>query len=164
MARKRRKRTNSNVPAKGRLQDIADDLWSLAVRGDWGNRCAVCGKRSKSQAHHLIPRQHEATRYDLRNGCCLCAHCHTFNPDTSPHLNAAGWLLWLSCNWPELHQWYTTTVERGDYRRFDGLKTAAYYCDVIRRLREYVEEKEYDQIVGIRFGRWLEEQENTDEP
>ena len=48
---KRRKRTNSKTPAKGRLRDCADQLWSLAVRDDWNNRCAVCGF-GKCEAHH----------------------------------------------------------------------------------------------------------------
>jgi len=163
MARKRpRKRTNKDIPAKGVLRDMADRLWSLAVRGDWANRCAVCGKRTSLQAHHLVPRQHAATRYELRNGCCLCAHCHTFNADTSPHLNAAGWLLWLKIHWRGCHDWYVTTVESGDHRRFDGVKTAAYYCGVICGLREYVEEEDFERIVGSRFSRWLEKQEDTD--
>ena len=155
---KRRKRTNKNVPAKGRLRDMADRLWSLAVRADWANKCAVCCHR-KCEAHHLIPKQHQATRYTLGNGICLCAHDHQFSADLSPHQNAAGWLLWLSEHHPELHRRYTETVEGGAHRRFEYVTNAQYYCDVIRGLKQYVEETDYNQIVGIRFSRWLEEQE-----
>lgn len=158
--RKLRKRVSRNCPAKGRLRDMADSLWSLAVRADWNHRCCVCGTRSSLNAHHLIPRQHEVTRYTpLRNGCCLCAHCHMFDADISPHLNAAGWMLWLSEHWPNLHKWYTTTVANGDHKPFDGITTPAYLCDVIRGLREYVEEDDFDRIVGIRFARWLRRKE-----
>ena len=91
MGKRRRKRTSKNVPAKGRLKEIAAQLWSLAVRADWANKCAVCGY-GKTEAHHLIPRQHEATRYNIRNGIALCASHHQFDKDVSPHQNAAGWL------------------------------------------------------------------------
>jgi len=151
---KRRKRTNANVPAKGRLRDIADRLWSKAVLADWDHLCEVCAHR-KCEAHHLIPRQHEATRYELRNGICLCAHHHQFNAELSPHQNAAGWLLHLSVWHPELHRWYTETVQSGDHRRFKGTKTAEHYCDVIRGLKQYVEETDFERIVGIRFSNYL---------
>lgn len=152
---KRRKRTDKNIPAKGRLRDMADQLWSKAILADWGNKCPVCGSRANLNAHHLAPRHHEATRYDLRNGCCLCSRCHLFDNDISPHLNAAGWLLWLSEHWPGVHAWYTGTVERGEHRAFNGTKNAVYYCEVIRGLREYVESEDFDRIVGIRFSAWL---------
>ena len=152
---KRRKRTSQNLPAKGRLRDMADSLWSLAVRADWGGRCAVCGCR-KCEAHHLIPRQHQSTRYDLRNGISLCCSHHKFDKDLSPHLNAAGWLLWLSEMLPACHCWYTETVKQGGYRQFDGMTTALYYCDVIRRLKEYVADDDFARVVGQRFATYLE--------
>ncbi len=155
---KRRKRTNKNVPAKGRLQYFADRLWGKAVLADWNWTCAVCHKKA-TDPHHLIPRQHQATRYNLRNGIGLCTWDHAWNPDTAPHQNAAGWLLWFSQVYPELHQWYTETVENGDHKRFKGTVNAAYYCNVIRGLKQYVEEEDFERIVGIRFSRWLEESE-----
>ena len=157
---KRRKRTNANVPAKGVIRGKADRLWSLAVRNDWAGKCAVCGAR-KCVAHHLIPRQHESTRYDLRNGIALCASHHIFDNDTAPHKNAAGWLLWLSEHHEELHRWYTETVADGEYRRFDGTTTAQYFCEVIRSLEEYVDEEDYTRIVGVKFSRWLASPENA---
>ncbi len=154
-----RKRTNSNVPAKGRLRDMADRLWSRAVRGEWGNICTICRSTRSLNSHHLIPRQHEATRYDLRNGCCLCARCHQFDFAVSPHQNAAGWLHWLKLSQNGRYNWYVATMEDGTFRAFDGKKDAAYYCDVIRGLREHVEDEDFERIVGVRFSRWLEENE-----
>jgi hypothetical protein len=151
---KHRKKTNKNIPAKGRLRDMADRLWSIAVRYDWGSRCAVCGI-SKCEAHHLIPRQHEATRYDLINGIALCASHHQFDPDISPHQNAAGWLRWLRDNHPSFHTWYLAMIESRDYRGFDGTKNAEHYIDVILRLREYVKPDDFERIVGIRFSEYL---------
>lgn len=154
--RKNRKRTNANIPAKGVLLKHADRLWSLAVRSDWGNNCAVCGNR-KCVAHHVIPRQYETFHYDLRNGIALCGPCHVYDPDTSPHQNAAGWLLWLSTYYPELHRWYIDTTKNSRYKSFDGLKNATYYCNVIRGLQEYVTEEDFDRILGIQFATWLAE-------
>ena len=147
-----RKRTNANVPAKGRLRDMADSLWSLAVRADWANRCVVCGS-NKVEAHHLTPRQFEATRYDLSNGVSLCARCHKHDPKVSPHLNAAGWCAWLNHHHPVRMAWYL------DNRRpaWNGTKNAAYYIEVIRRLKQYVEPEDFTRIVGVKFEAWLEE-------
>jgi len=159
MKRKRRKRTNSKVPAKGRLRDMADQLWSLAVKDDWANKCAICGNR-RCESHHLIPRQYTACRYNLQNGIALCGRCHQFDPDHSPHQNAAGWLLWLEAHHPRLHDWLIGMTASGVYRSFQGRITPQYYCEIIQDLKQYVDEVDYDRIVGIRFGQWLEEQEN----
>ena len=155
--RKTRKRTNANCPAKGRLKDMADALWSAASKIDWNHRCAICGKRDGLNSHHLAPRQHVTTRYDLRNAICLCCHCHQFSPDVSPHLNAAGFLLWLENHQPELHKWYTELVADGSYRRFEGTTNAQFYMDTIRRLKQYVPDDDYVRIVGQKFSLWLED-------
>jgi len=156
---KRRIKTNSNVPAKGRLRDMADKLWSLAVRSDWNHHCAVCGS-TKVESHHMVPRQFESTRYELCNGIALCPHCHKFNPKISPHLNAAAWCAWLNTTYPKFMEWYL------DNRRpaFDGTKNAEHYIGRIRRLQQYVEPEDYTRIVGVRFEAWLEEtKEGEDE-
>lgn len=154
-ARKRRQRTSQDIPAKGRLKDMADQLWSLAVREDWAWKCAVCGFM-KVEAHHLIPRQNEATRYSLLNGIALCTNHHKFDAKIAPHQNAAGWLQWLSKYHENQHRWYIETVAAR--QEFQGTKTALYYCDVIRRLRQYVEPEEFERVCGIRFSQWLESQ------
>ena len=155
---KRRKRTNERVPAKGRLREIADKLWSLAVRDDWVHKCATCGRITddyRIEAHHIIPRQHQATRYELRNGIALCSQCHKFDPEISPHQNAAGWMEWLGIHHEELHEWVT-----GDPRpKFDGIVSPWYYCDVIRGLKQYFDDETYTKIVGVKFSQYLEEQE-----
>lgn len=151
---KRRRRTNSNVPAKGRLRDLADQLWSVAVRRQWKNRCAVCGS-GKVEAHHLVPRQHEATRYDVEhNGISLCGHCHQFDRDLSPHQNAAGWMQWLGTHHRELLAWYVANPRP----QFIGTKTPAYYCEQIKKLREHVPAEDFQRIVGKKFSAYLLEQ------
>jgi len=148
------KRTSKEVPGKKRLRKIADQLWSRAVRLDWAERCTVCG-RGRCHAHHVIPRQHESTRYLLRNGISLCAHCHQWNEDLAPHANAYGWMVWLEEHQPELHEWYVDTTRSNAHRAFEGKVTATYLCDVIRGLREYVPEDEYEAIVGAKFAKFL---------
>lgn len=133
---------------------MADKLWSIAVRCDWANHCAVC-QIARCDAHHLIPRQHEATRYDMRNGIALCASHHQFDPDISPHQNAAGWLFWLRDKYPSIHTWYLDMIASGDYRDFDGTKNPQHYIAVILRSREYVDPDDFGRIVGVRFSQYL---------
>ena len=154
---KTRRRTNARVPAKGRLRDLADKLWSLAVKIDWDHRCAVCGHRGNLNSHHLVPRQHTATRYDLHNGICLCRRCHQFCPDVSPHQNAAGFIVWLEQHIPSRYHWLMNVTEERSYRNFTGTTNAAFYCDTIKSLRHYVEDDDYTRIVGQKFSVWLDE-------
>jgi hypothetical protein len=79
----------------------------------------------------------------------------------SPHQNAAGWLLWLDEHHQPSHRWYTETVSNGEHRRFDGTTNAQYFCEVIRSLEQYVDEDDYQRIVGVRFSQWLESEENA---
>jgi len=155
--RKNRKRTNKAIPAKGILRGMADRLWSYAIRDDWDWKCAACGN-GKPDAHHMVPRGHETTRYDMFNGIALCPHCHQFDINKSPHMNAAGFLMWLESNWPKWHKWYMRYTENG-YIPFHGTKNNSYYIDVIRGLKEYVPNEEYERIVGVRFAKWLADNE-----
>ncbi len=152
MTTKRRKRTSSTVPAKGRMRDICDALWSLAVRTAWGWKCAICG-RGNVEAHHLIPRGHTALRHVLKNGMALCSGCHQFCRNVSPHQNAAGFVSWLELHHPELAAWVF------DNRRpqFDATVNVAYYCDVIRSLEPHVNGEDFVRIVGKKFSKWLTE-------
>lgn len=154
-----RARTNANVPAKGRLRDMADKLWSLAVKIDWDHQCAVCGHRGGLNSHHLLPRQHTTTRYDLVNGICLCRRCHLFCPDVSPHQNAAGFVAWLEQHHTSLYNWLMDTTASGEHRNRDCNITtnATYYCDTIKSLRQYVDDEDYTRIVGQKFSAWLDE-------
>lgn len=160
---KRRKRTNKKVPAKGRLRDMADALWAYAIKEDWLWECAVCGKNNV-EAHHLIARENEATRYDLNNGIALCAEHHKFCPKLSAHNNCEAFRQWLAEQCPSRQQWHETTIRNGGYLSFAGTKNPAYYIEQIERLREYVPEKEFDRIVGVRFSAYLEEQRGNDAP
>jgi hypothetical protein len=132
---------------------MADQLWSIAIRDDWNNKCAVCGNR-KCEAHHLIPRQHEATRYDMSNGIALCSHCHQFDPNISPHQNAAGWLEWLKRHHPQRYEWYVETVSTG-VRGFLGTKNTVHYLVRIKILEQYVSKEAFERVCGVRFTEYL---------
>lgn len=154
---KRRKKSPGGLPAKGRLRDMADALWSLAVKEDWAWRCAVCGKTdNKLDAHHLIRRRHERFRYCLQNGIALCFAHHRGDGSPNPHQDAAEWMIWLAGRNPELHRWYVTTTEGGRQYSFDGTKNVAYYLDVLRSLREYVEPEEFERVLGVKLVRHLD--------
>jgi len=145
----------AKLPKKKRLREICDQLWSLAVKIDWGCGCAMCKKREDLNSHHLIPRQHYALRYDLQNGICLCAGCHRFNPHHSPHKNGPGFNRWLETRYPLRHKWLQDTVDAGYV--FTGTKNNQYFLSTMQALSEYIDPYEFQNIVGIRLCAYLEE-------
>ncbi len=53
-----------------------DVLWRKAVKAR-DRCCRVCNREEgKLDAHHIIKRNHMATRWDLSNGCLLCFNHH----------------------------------------------------------------------------------------
>ena len=136
------------------MRKMCDKLWSRAVKADWNGRCAVCGGEARD-SHHLIPRQHYATRYDIRNGIALCYQCHQACPKRSPHQNADGWMAWLEFNHHDLAVWYAAM--NAESWSTVTTKNADFFRDVLRDLRQYVEPLEFESIVGIKFAQWLEE-------
>lgn len=66
-----------------------DKLWSEGVRSL--GRCEKCGTTTRLTAAHIVSRRHRATRWDLRNGVCLCYRCHIHWAHTEP-LDFAEWL------------------------------------------------------------------------
>ena len=59
---------------RSKLKRMADKLWSLIVRA--AGKCRICGKEEGLQGAHGFSRRYLGTRFDLRNGWCLCAGCH----------------------------------------------------------------------------------------
>lgn len=141
------------LPPTKRLREIADRLWSVAVRSRWMYCCAVCG-RQPSEAHHLVPRQHEATRYDVRNGVALCSYHHKFCRDVSPHQNAAGFMKWLRYSYPDTLIWYRDNCRP----KFEGVKNTTHYVGQILNLRQHVAEDEFKRIVGVKLAARLEDE------
>ena len=94
---KKEKRKRSKTPKK-ELMTVLDTAWSEKVREI--GFCEKCwdSRRIKKvdhlNAHHIFSRKHKATRWDLDNGICLCAGCHTLN-NGSAHLDPKTFMDWL---------------------------------------------------------------------
>ena len=58
---------------------LLDDLWSIAIKIQAGNRCQKCGVQGAfyNSHHWWVGRAGgHATRWSLNNGLCLCVACH----------------------------------------------------------------------------------------
>jgi hypothetical protein len=75
-----------------------DKLWSEIVRSK--GKCEICGKTEYLNSHHVIGRRSLNTRWDLKNGCCLCSGCHTFK-NQSAHQDPLFFIDWMKKNRPE---------------------------------------------------------------
>lgn len=87
-------RKQSKTTVRNRL----DKKWSLAVRSK--GACEVCGKSNEQgqlHPHHVVGRGDLKLRWDLRNGVCLCAGCHTF-AKLSAHNNPIWFMDWMEEN------------------------------------------------------------------
>jgi hypothetical protein len=91
--------------------------WSEAVKTRDNNKCVICGKTERLNAHHIIPRQDKRFRFDLDNGISLCSLHHQFSRENSPHKNPFVFILWLSINRKEqflklVDKWATQEQEK----------------------------------------------------
>jgi len=68
---------------KKTITNKLDRAWSIRIR-DKG-KCEYCGKTESLNAHHIFGRSARSVRWDLDNGVCLCAGCHTFSSKFSAH-------------------------------------------------------------------------------
>ena len=121
------------VKSKTTMRNKADDLWRKIVK--LKGYCTICGKPASQcqlHAHHVIGRSNYATRFDLRNGICLCAYCHKLSPK-SAHEDPQGFMQWYEANY------------KADYDYLDSAKrkpivlTAEYYEGIIKGLKETLE-------------------------
>lgn len=77
---------------KATIKKKLDTLWSQIIRSK--GSCEVCGKTENLNAHHLIGRRDLSLRWELMNGVCLCAGCHTFKL-RSAHQDPIWFHQWL---------------------------------------------------------------------
>jgi hypothetical protein len=68
-----------------KLKKDTDELWSLAVRTRDGFKCQIDNCEStRVYAHHIISRNHLATRWELDDGISMCwGHHKRFHGDSS---------------------------------------------------------------------------------
>lgn len=78
-----RRRDDSNRPnaTERGYCDKAHRAWRRAVltRDNWQCRACgrVCGGEREAHADHVVPVSQGGDRYDVANGQCLCASCHS---------------------------------------------------------------------------------------
>ena len=75
-----------DVKSQARKEDdSAEDKWRKAVRKRDGLKCRWCRRKvvvtmalvpERAEVHHLTPREHKPTRWDVRNAALLCTACH----------------------------------------------------------------------------------------
>lgn len=71
--------------AKRSKEEDAEDTWRKAVRKLDGMKCRWCRRQvvvtielvpERAECHHLTPREHKPTRWDVRNGVLVCKADH----------------------------------------------------------------------------------------
>ena len=104
-------------PSRKTLINKLDKAWGLTVRERANNLCEICS-RPGNNPHHIIGRRNHSLRWDLKNGICLCAGCHTFGTK-SAHQNPLwfldqldkGVLEYLRKKQNEIKKWKTWELE-----------------------------------------------------
>jgi len=67
------------------LIDLADELWSTAVKVRFRWKCAVSDKAENLESHHLIGRGNWTHRWTVLNGICLNSYYHTLGEQIAAH-------------------------------------------------------------------------------
>ncbi len=80
--------------------------WAKKVRE--AGCCAICGQKGNLHAHHILPKQILAYKYDYNNGIALC-FAHHIMTKVSVHQNALYFTNWLKTH----RKWqYDIAMER----------------------------------------------------
>lgn len=87
-------------PSRTTLGNKLDKAWSKVILSK--GKCEMCSKTESLNPHHIEGRKNYRLRWDVRNGCCLCAGCHVFRKD-SAHQSPENFHYWLEENrWEDL--------------------------------------------------------------
>ena len=73
----------------------ADTLWSLLIKHLGGHVCALCGKATNLNSHHLNLKPNFRLRYSITNGMCLCGYCHKFKAHSQFHVDKTDFGEWV---------------------------------------------------------------------
>jgi len=125
----------SRKPTKAALRKNARKLWGAIIhaRGDeWG--CIVgdeCG--FSLQAHHLIPKTHAATEFDVQNGVILCAKHHISCNKLSAHGSPLAFAAFLMEHYPD--EWAYAEANKNRFQT----RTALFYVEQIAILTKMLE-------------------------
>jgi len=142
--KKGRKKRRKKAPSASRLKKECDSVWSRIIRSP--GRCAVCGRRTSLQAHHLIRRNVIFYRHDLANGICLCPSCHEYSNKLSAH--GAPWAFedWMREHLPDQYQWWC------EHRHVLHVGEKVDYAEVLADLKKIYEEDKAYRWTCSRFG------------
>jgi len=101
MAKKKTKKKSKSYWKKK-----CDVRWSEIIRSV--GHCEVCKHENRQlHAHHLISRAAIFFRHTIDNGICLCAHCHNFSLECSPHASPWAFEDWMALEKPEQYYWWS---------------------------------------------------------
>ena len=89
-------------PSRKTLKRQADKLWSEIIRSK--KCCEICGRPNANNPHHVIGRVNYILRWNIRNGCLLCAGCHTAHR-FSAHNDPLYFMDWFKKTRPEDYEY-----------------------------------------------------------
>jgi predicted restriction endonuclease len=71
------KRKLPKKDSKRAIMKELDIAWAKKVKSLMPE-CAVCGRTSYLNAHHIFSRRYMSTRWNINNGISLCRGCHLY--------------------------------------------------------------------------------------
>ena len=84
-------------PKRKTLMNKCDDKWRAIIHTKV--KCERCPNPG-TDAHHVIGRKNFNLRWDIRNGCLLCASCHEFGKFSAKN-DPLGFADWFMTSRPE---------------------------------------------------------------
>ena len=138
----------SKMPAIKTLKRNCHDTWSQIVRLRDRNKCQMCGDTETLQAHHAVVTSHlgGSTRYDTRNGVCLCYKCHIINI----HKGFAS-LDWIGRYWMNINA--LIPIEIQDEIK---LQSKQYFSSTNKTIHFDIREKLYQELADLEEIRFKE--------
>lgn len=120
---------------KRRFKNESFDLWAKQIKAV--GACEICGATENNQGHHLLCADTwPHLSRDLSNGVCLCAKCHKFNVENSPHTNLPAMKAFY--DWVKINR-------SGQFIWYDFHKTDAKF----KSMNLYDWEIRYEELAGI---------------
>jgi len=123
---KKRRKPNLKNPNSMTWRKKADKMWKQCILQV--GKCEHCGKTGQLHSHHIISRVRLKYRHDISNGICLCARCHNFDPDISPHVDSYSgqkFIEWLATNRTGQYAWWYD--HKDDKRQKEKTYKQCYY-------------------------------------
>ena len=127
------KKTKKSV--KKSILKICDDLWSKLIKILAWFRCEHCWRTDHLNSHHIFSRINYTTRFDLDNGICLCAGCHTMSSKFSAHKTPIEFAEWIIEKRGQ--EWYDNLKKKSkETRDWDYEKVEKYLIEETKKLTE----------------------------